>query len=236
MRVTEEDNEKIQQVMLWLRSVTNVMIVAKENGSITEKKHIHCLFEHDPKKLSTLRQQFLKKFDCYKGNKSYSLESIKKELENNQRYLCKGEKEGEHNILWSIYTDSEIQKFHNDYWQQNASQNYSKKDKEKTNTSWSQKVKLEFNIIHEQYVNTIIHYHSDYQPSDYLKTQYEEARRQLFNFILKCLGKSAKLLDEQIIRKLYNGIMNQYIQQDAKASETFGNYFFTKVDNQFGLL
>lgn len=236
MRVTEESDDNIKSVMLWLRATTSVIIIAKELGSLTEKKHIHCLFEHDEKKLSTFRQQFLKKFDCYKGNKSYSIEQIKKELDNNVRYLCKGEKKGDHNVLWSKYTDKEIIEFHNKYWEQNESQNYSKKDKKISTETWSQKVLKEFKNDYPGICLKIWSYHCEYKPNDYERECYDECRLELFEFLMSRLGKSAKILDDTIIHKLYTGIMNSIIQEDVNASKMFNKKYFQKLDSQKGLI
>jgi len=125
-RVTEEDDNIITNLVLWIRSESQCLLAVKEMSQ-KEKKHIHVLI--DIKNKSTFIQKFHKKFLTYKGNKSYSCEELREPLENSLKYLSKGEKSGElPNILYSKYTESEIMKFHTDYHDHPSAK---KKEKEK---------------------------------------------------------------------------------------------------------
>jgi len=87
-RVTEESSEKLQQVSLWLRSSSTVIMIAQEVGSETEKQHIHAILDVAVK--STFVQQFHRHFThtdasgnkvkTYCGNEKYSCEALKKPL------------------------------------------------------------------------------------------------------------------------------------------------------------
>ena len=239
MRVTEDLDDSLVSVMLWLRTNATVLIIAKELGSQTEKKHIHALIELDESKKSGFIQAFHKNFkDKYKGNKGYSCEVIKKALNNNLRYLCKGESLGIYNVPYKgKFTDAEVELMNQEYWQQNQLTNFSKAVKKTATGSWCEKVSKEFEIAYPQIVINIQKYHSIKDNSSSAeKESYNTTRELLFDFCMKSLGKSYKVLDEQIIKKLYNGCMNSFIQSNDESSVKFNKKHFKQMDTQFGLL
>ena len=84
-RVTEESDERIRELTILIRSNSTALMIVKEIGGETEKKHIHALIDISNK--STFVQKFHKQFrKCedgkfvprYSGNKSYSCEELKK--------------------------------------------------------------------------------------------------------------------------------------------------------------
>ena len=43
------------------------------------------------------------------------------------------------------------------------------------------------------------------KPTDYERAEYQKAKRALFGHVMKCLGKSVKKLNDNIIKDLWNG-------------------------------
>lgn len=228
-RVTEEDDSMLTNIILWVRSETKCLLAVKEIGSATEKKHIHCLIQIKNK--STFIQKFHKKFPArYVGNKSYSCEQLKKALDNSLRYLSKGEKRGDHPVtMFSSYTESEILEFHNQYWDENESLKIPKKDKKGSTLTWSQVCKLDYQKEHPEIVSQLIGTCSLYHPTDSEKEIQTSSKFHLFSYCMKRLGKSVKVLDEGVIKKLYNGIYNSIVQEDEHSSSRFNKDLFNSI-------
>jgi len=187
-RLTDDSQPNLEEVTTWLRSVSKVYLCVLESGSITGKQHTHCV--HDfPKTKSTFGQNFLKKFPRYKGNQSYSCETLKKELENNIRYLCKGTKDILPQVLFSSYSDEEIKLFHEQYWSENK-----KVVKEKNKTiSWSQQLTQDIQNEYPQSCNFT-----------YCAVDIQIITRRT----LLQLGATSKKLNHMIVRDLVLGQLN----------------------------
>jgi len=207
-RLTDDSLQNLEEVTTWLRSVSKVYLCVLESGSVTGKQHTHCV--HDfPKTKSTFGQNFLKKFPKYKGNQSYSCETLKKELENNIRYLCKGTKDSLPQVLFSCYNEEEIKLFHEQYWSENK-----KVVKEKNKTiSWSQQLTLDIKEEIPQSVNF---------KYDALSIQILTRR------VLKQLGATSKKLNHMIVRDLVLGqlnALNEYSLQEDIYMKAFPDLF-----------
>lgn len=203
-RLTDDSLNNIQEVVTWLRSVSKVYLSVLESGSVTGKQHTHCLIDF-PKTKSTYAQQFLKKFPRYKGNKSYSCELLKKDMENNIRYLCKGTVSDLPHVLFSSYSEEEIKIFYEQYW----SENKLIEKKKKSNLTWSEQ-------LTEDIKNEMPH-SKDFT---YCKTDIQILTRR----VLTQLGKTSKKLNCHIIRDLVLGQLNA-LNGYALQEEMFGKAF-----------
>ena len=228
-RVTESDDNIITQLVLWVRSESQCLLAVKEISQ-KEKKHIHVLLELKNK--STFIQKFHKKFLTYKGNKSYSCEELREPLDNSLKYLSKGEKSGELPIvLFSKYTESEILLFHSQYWDHPSAQKKEKAKEKGPNVTWSQQVKNDYQKEHPSEIaylqfKTI---ENAWMPTDEMKQHLLDAKYHLFSYMMRRLGKSVKVLDESIIKRLFNGLYNSFVQEDALASEKFNKLMFKSI-------
>lgn len=192
-RLTDDNKEMLEQCVVWLRSVTVVHLAVYEISKIG-KGHIHVIF--DTKGKSTLMQQFHKFFkNRWSGNKSFSCETLKKELENNYIYLCKGTRDSEPNVLYKLQS-IDVSMYHNKYWEDKPKeQDYkliSKTNKKPKQKSWSEELTEE---IRKQYPDR----HWEYCGKD-IDT--------IWSAVLKQLGKSSKKLSSYIVRDLVMGQLN----------------------------
>lgn len=228
-RVTESDDSIITNLVLWIRTESQCLLAVKEMSQ-KDKKHIHVLIEIKNK--STFIQKFHKKFVTYKGNKSYSCEELREPLDNSLKYLSKGEKYGELPIvLFSKYTELEINEFHNQYWEHPSAQKKMKDETKKSTLTWSQQVKIDYQKEHSEQVNFMKFTDTVNQwlPTDKEKQNMIDAKYHLFCYCMRRLGKSVKVMDESIIKRLFNGVYNSFIQEDAVASERFNKQLFNSI-------
>jgi len=234
-RVTEESDERIRELTLWIRSNSNALMIVKEIGSETEKKHIHALIDVPNK--STFVQKFHKQFrksedgkfvPRYSGNKSYSCEELKKPLDNSLRYLCKGEKKGEHpNIEFSKYDAHEIIDFHNRYWDENASVKKPVVKAQKSALSWSHKVLSDYK---DEYAHHIAHIQWCYSGMNNLSVEdCLDEKLVLFQFILKRCGQDVRKVNDHIILDIYKGFLNNILLGDEKAFKAYSSAWFDKL-------
>ena len=190
LRITDDSRERLIEVMLWLRSESKVYMSVLECGSITGKQHTHNIID-SPITKSGFSQQFLRKFPRYKGNKSYSLAPLKKELENNNKYCCKGRVDCPPDVLFSVYTEEQINEFHIEYWEINK---VCQKKKAKTQKAYSWSEELTAQIRR-----------------DFPDAQWSYCAmdiRQLMGIVRDALGATSKKLSSKIIHELILGQLN----------------------------
>lgn len=228
-RVTEPDDDMITKLVLWIRSKTQTLLAVKEMSQ-AEKKHIHVLI--DIKNKSTFIQQFHKQFLTYKGNKSYSCEELREPLENSLKYLSKGEKSGELPIiLFSKYSSEEILQFHNEYYEHPAAQKKLKEKEKEPKLNWTQEVKRDYQKEHPSEIAYLQFQHikNQWLPTDEEKQRLNDAKYHLFKYCMRRLGKSVKVLDESIIKKLFNGVYNSFVQDNEVSAEVFNKDLFKSI-------
>lgn len=192
-RLTDDNSEMLQHAVTWFRSVTVVHIAVYETSRIG-KLHIHCILDVINK--STFVQQFHKQFkDRWKGNKSYSCEPLKKDIENNLIYCSKGTRFKEPEVIFTLKTSEEI----TSYWKQYWSDKPLEKDntlgltkKKKSGESWSQMVTKE---IEEKYPGRNWEYGA-------------EDVSEIINVVMIKLGQESKKLNHRIISDLVLGQLN----------------------------
>ena len=237
-RLTEEDDVKLTNVVLWIRSDCQCLLAVKE-VSQKEKKHIHVLL--DVKNKSSFVQRFHAKHSIkvegkiiysYKGNKSYSCEELREPLENSLKYLSKGDKSGELPIvLFSKYSESEIMEFHNQYYEHPSAQKKEKDKLKKPTLTWYLQVKNDYQLAHAPEIAYLQfkHVKNQWTPTDEEKQHLNDAKYHLFKFLMRRMGKLVKIMDESIIKRLFNGLYNSFVQDDEITSERFNKDLFKSI-------
>jgi len=66
-------------------------------------------------------------------------------------------------------------------------------------------------------------------PTDEMKEHLNNAKYHLFAYMMRRLGKSVKVLDESVIKRLFNGLYNSFVQEDAQAAEKFNKQLFKSI-------
>jgi len=192
-RLTDENRDMLVSVVTWLRSQTVVHLAVHEISK-QGKAHIHVIF--DTKCKSTLIQNFHKEFKKrWCGNKSFSCETLKKELENNYIYLCKGTRDTQPDVLYKLI-DIDVTKYHNKYWE----------DKPK-----EQDYKLNPKLLVKAKSKTWSELLTEELIEKYPKRKWEYCAADiddLWSIVLKNLGKNSKKLNGHIVRDLVLGQLN----------------------------
>jgi hypothetical protein len=86
-----------------------------------------------------------------------------------------------------------------------------------------QKVVDEF--IKEYPDETIYIQREFYKPNDYEKKLYTDACEELLNFLLLKLASNAKMFDDNILQRMYNGIKNSIILLEPNNVGYFGKKY-----------
>jgi len=225
------DTLDLQKLVGFIKSNATVLIIVKEMG---ERPHIHCILQPIKTK-STFIQQFHVHFPNHKGNKSFSCETVK-DLEHMKAYCCKGEKKKEPDVVFSS-DKIDVTSYWTKYWEVNAelvSKVADRKDKKsKTNMPWMKEVRLEFIQLHpSEYTELGNPYDCRWKTDkgDAEKKRYNDAGKTLLKFIYKKLGNAVKVLDDNVVTKMYRGIENCAITDyDVDNGQIFDNY----VDHKF---
>lgn len=120
---SEEDLTKHLDFILRLPGKDKLVVL--ENKSTTAAEHTHAIFS-DSRSLSRVRASWKEKFPDVDGkaDKQYQCKAIPEgELDAARRYLCKGEKLGEHpRVLMNkgFFTLDVIESLHVEYWKINS--------------------------------------------------------------------------------------------------------------------
>lgn len=192
-------------------------LIVLEKKSTNDKPHLHSIFIHD-RTLSTVRQQFLKKFDDYDGKKNeYQLKELKDdEMYDAEKYLCKGEgPDRPPDVVYQTgkYTMENTVSLHIAWWEMNALLTKNKPiDKNCTMDN--------FVITHrvEKVVKPKKNFYNDV--IDYLHLQYSNRDWTLkdtplmFAAIMRLHGKHFRPYGPQQIENEMNVIMNILCHND----------------------
>lgn len=201
LRVTHHDIETLKLVVLWFRSKVSVYLAVHEISRQEKKLHIHMLFECDESKKSNLFQQWHIHFkNIFKGNRAFMCKELKKPLENNYIYLCKGTRFEPPNVIFfneeKDLHQTDIDGYWNKYWEDKPIEedktlihNKIKKDKA---LSWSEQLTLD---IRKSNPSKVWNY-------DRLDIE------TLCDKVLKSLGTQSKKLSSFIVRDLVLGQLN----------------------------
>lgn len=192
-RITDENAEMLESAVTWFRSVTVVHLAVYETSRLG-KLHIHCVLDITCK--STFIQQFHKKFkNRWMGNKSYSCETLKKDIENSYIYLSKGTRFKEPDVIFTLLTSEQITQYWQKYWSDKpieADKTLGFTNKKKSTESWSEMVTKE---ILEKYPARDWQYDADDIDT-------------LISIVMVKLGQQSKKLNHRIISDLVLGQLN----------------------------
>lgn len=217
----------LESLVGFIKSSAVVKLIVKEQGT---RPHIHCMIQ-PLKTVSTFRQQFIKKFEMCKGNRCYSLEEVKDE-ERLLAYMCKGDsKDSMPEVVFNNEVD--VVAYHNKYWEVNSalkasSQSTAVQKKEKSK-SWIQEVRDDFVKECPEHIVVLANpIECMWKPTEADVESYEKSKKMLLAFVLKRLGKSVKVLDDNIVARMFRGIHNSLIQ-DGQHADKFAEYVYGKL-------
>lgn len=217
----------IDALVLFMREKTELIIVSKEQGN---KEHLHIVFELK-KTLSTFRQQLLKSFPLLKGNKSYSLEVIKTTIEQMVRYACKGTRETLPCVLFSNPSVN-IEECHRKYYQiideTNVARSSSSVKSNVKSKTWIEKLYENIQEMYKYEISVIQTNSCIMRLTDIEKEDLEKSRKVIFAYMCKCLGKSVRKINDNILRDLFEGIINS-INQDGDFSTEYSMKLYNNI-------
>jgi len=160
-------------------------LAVREQG---EREHIHCIIQCT-KTLSTFRQHFIVVFPLLLGNGAYSMAPVEKP-ESIEKYLLKGKQNELPDIMYAgEYSSTQVKKLHDDYWSHESKPGEKGKPVKLT---FMQEVCIE---VRNKYPNRLF----SYDATDLT---------DISAILLKRMGKSAKILDVHIYRRMTLGILN----------------------------
>lgn len=250
LRIHIADQEQACDVYQYLITICDVVLCVFEQHD--NRPHIHMLFNERKVTQSTVIQKLKKRFPFIHGNGAYSCQDVTKlkkkkrqdepesgDPEKAKNYLCKGASINEMPIVIG-HTDVDIEKYHNDYWtrylelKSNGNhevnmgcQNDSSLVSKAKSKSWSERV---FDDVVEKYQSQcmcITQFQLIYRPSDYEKEMYDKSRKEIFRYMMKCLGKAVKKINHKIIEELWSGFINAIIQNSG--NEESANAYSDKL-------
>lgn len=205
------EDEQFQEVANWITTIGNRAIVVKE-VSIKDGHHVHGLVEFSQTP-STFRQQFIAKYNVYKGKKGiYSVKPEKititefNELSDDDfnkalRYLCKGENDSTLPVVFknNLLTQSQIIMYHDAYWEINRK--ISHEEGRSPETAALKKREKALTFVQEVAQKILSKGEKDWGIDHRTKTV-------VFNQVMTGLGVKGKTLDAIIVRRLCYGVLN----------------------------
>jgi len=194
-RLSDDNFEMLSSFIVWARSTAVVHIAVFEVSKIGQK-HIHMLFEPINVTKSAWIQAFHKFFkNRWVGNKSYSCSALIKEKENFYIYCCKGTRFKEPEVMFTLLSSEEVNKYWLKYWEDKPVEEDKTilvKPKKKSDPTWSELLTQQ---IKQEYPNR----DWCYDAGDI---------SLLWSIVTKNLGKASKKLNAMIIRDLVCGQLN----------------------------
>jgi len=222
-RITSEDDVVLNSVILWIRANAKCILAVQE-VSKEGKKHIHVMAEISLS-ISRFGDKLRIQFPKLKGNGSHSTKEFKESYDHNLRYLCKGTKESLPLVLFTNLEESVIEDAHKRFWEEQKKwlTEHGVKPEEKVTKkkpmSFVEKVARSLDQgAAEEYVK--LQYHQWTSNLDVVgKRQYEDIRQVIAQHCILNLGQAFKTLDDSIVRKLINGVLNSIVTMYGNKSE-----------------
>jgi len=219
-RITSEDDDLLDKVVLWVRSNAKCILAVKEISK-EGKKHIHVMSEFS-KTVSTFGQKLTKEFPNLKGNGSHSTKEFKESYDQNLRYLSKGTKQNSPVVLFTTLELNEIEDAHKRFWieQQKWLTEHGVKPEDKTKKQREPNFKEK--VIAQLPQGTAAAYsalQSIYHPSDYEMQELSKVKNIIIYTTIRCFGKYAKDLDDNIITRSINGVLLKCVTDYGHESE-----------------
>jgi len=94
-----------------------------------------------------------------------------------------------------------------------------KKTKTKT---WTERVCDEIVTQLSIECNTVRTYYRDLHPSDLLVFEYKASHKKIFLHFLRCLGKAAKKMNDNLLKDMFNGVINFILSFDDESHTNYG--------------
>jgi len=203
LRFTSEEDEVLDNVVLFCRGQGKVILAVKELSK-DGKKHIHLLI-NTSKTISTCGQLISKAFPAHVGNGSKSFTAFKKTLDDNILYCSKGTKELPPVVLFTTLESIVIENAHKKYWldQEKFVTEYAADKKKVKAPNFIEKVMMELSLEQKRKYSYL---QSIYNPSDVEKCERLKYEKEINTVCIVSLGKYAKTLDDNIVSRLINGV------------------------------
>lgn len=147
----------------------------------------------------------------------YSIVPVKDE----EKYLSYISKDG---VAWlnNFVSQDEIDAFN---------EKYAGIDMKEKSITFTMKVLKDFRNECEHEYNIIRHFsYYNFKLEDQDRELLYHAREDLLSFILKKLGAIAKVFDQQILQRIYNGILNGIICEDNNTHERHKQHWVKNLD------
>lgn len=214
-RYDYEDDVTRDKILAFIKRECPKYAIFDEISSVVEKKHIQgkigkCISSEQ------LRKHFKEAFPNLFSKSNYSIKDIK-EPENYDSYICKDGVP----LLNNVFEDDYIalQKIkHNEIQKKVIAA-----DAKKKTTTFTYDVAKEFVDKYPDQAFQIINEHYEYRCD---KSVTESAKKTLLHFLLKRLGKVAKVFDDNVLQRMYNGIKNYIIMTSGRDDVEY-NYIST---------
>jgi hypothetical protein len=226
-RFSTPSREEIESVTLWLRTIGKVHLSVFEISS-KGVSHSHNIIDVDLVKTGFLTAFHRKFKDKYKGNKCLSCEELKKDVESNYRYCCKGVRCSLTKTLIppvilfnSVLSSEQVIEYQKNHWA------FIEKECPSAEGITKKKKVLTFlESCIEKYKEKNYRTNLIYRKSD---------MEFVHNFILNCLGKKAKGFDHFIVKRLCLGLMNSINPRaDSLRKHNFTECFPDLADDRYG--
>lgn len=239
-RITSEDDEVLNAVVLWCRSNAKCILAVKE-VSKDGKKHIHIMSEISLS-ISRFGDKLRKQFPNLKGNGSHSTKEFKESYDHNLRYLSKGTKNTSPVVLFTTLDGSVIEDAHKRFWEEQKKwltehgvKPEDKSTKKARAIPFVEKVakSLELSLAQNYVKLQAQAWIGSLDPLE--RHLYEEIRRDISRHCIECLGLSFKTLDDSIVRKLINGVNNSLVTMygNKKEKEAYQDRLHMRNQNDF---
>lgn len=170
-----------------------------------------------------LRKHFKKEFPNLFVKSNYSITTIK-DPEDYDSYICKDGVVLCNNVFTDEYIQEQVA-----LRKKNVAAFTAKKEKTKSAVSFTELVSRDFIKEFPDHVLAIQMSYYEYKPSEYEKKSTETSCKFLLNYILKRLGKVAKVFDDNVLQRMYNGVKNAIIQLDDNAAAGFSKIFESRI-------
>lgn len=120
LRLDILDDSNVQSLVGLCDSLGGSYWIVREGGTANPHLHVHLVTKT---KLNAVRQAFKRRFPDHSGNGHYSIKQCDQDVEGYDRYLAKGDAEGDEPIVIARsgleYTLDNIRAWHRDYWRVN---------------------------------------------------------------------------------------------------------------------
>lgn len=235
-RLNDESDDNLQTVIDWFSTHHEVHHACRELGK-NNRKHIHATIRPLTNKkltLSGMIQGFHKRFNRrYVGNASYSCKRINTTWEQNFQYICKGTALGIEHVQYyvSSHIISNVEDYtmgNLKYWETNTLYIENAKDtsNKKSGISFMCRVYDSYLLKYPADVEYIQNNSHFYRPCE---EEMRGVKRRMYGHVKSMFGKLFKQLDDVILRRTLEGLIN-IVEQESSYAQKINNFNF---ENKF---